>query len=316
MYDINFKNLKKQKGFYAIFLFAGLFFFIIMGGIIFSSFAKEKQMDASVMSSRVEIRESSSSDGTMYSPVYYYTVDGKEYACTSTTSSNIYPSEENKLVKYNSKAPGSCVSEYDKNSNVIFIIFMLLPIIFIAVGLINILKVNKRIKQIKALNNTGKLIKGLPYRMENTGAKVNDVPIQRPVVDYVLPNGTTISLQGDPRHDRKHFDGDGMVDLLVDENDPTNYFIDFEINRLSGNLPTDYYVNPNSQMPQQQMMYNQQGAMMQPGYGQMPQQPMYNAQYPNGEMTQQPMYNTQYPNGQMPQQPMYDAQYPNQNNQQ
>ena len=41
--------------------------------------------------------------------------------------------------------------------------------------------------------------------------------------------------------DRKVADADGMVDLIIDENDPNNYFIDFEINRLTGNLPTDYY---------------------------------------------------------------------------
>ena len=34
-----------------------------------------------------------------------------------------------------------------------------------------------------------------------------------------------------------------MVDLVIDEANPNNYFIDFEINRLSGNLPTDYYTN-------------------------------------------------------------------------
>ena len=46
---------------------------------------------------------------------------------------------------------------------------------------------------------------------------------------------------GDARYDRKTFDSDGMVDLLIDENNPENYFIDFEINRINGNLPQDYY---------------------------------------------------------------------------
>ena len=35
--------------------------------------------------------------------------------------------------------------------------------------------------------------------------------------------------------------------MVIDEADPDNYFIDFEINRLSGNQPSDYYNDPNGQ---------------------------------------------------------------------
>lgn len=65
--------------------------------------------------------------------------------------------------------------------------------------------------------------------MESTGMSINDVDILAPVIQYTLPNGDIILLKGDPRHDGKSTDGDGFVDLLIDENDPTNYFIDFEI---------------------------------------------------------------------------------------
>lgn len=34
---------------------------------------------------------------------------------------------------------------------------------------------------------------------------------------------------------------DNFIDLLIDEDNPTNYIIDYNINRKSGNLPTDYY---------------------------------------------------------------------------
>ena len=40
----------------------------------------------------------------------------------------------------------------------------------------------------------------------------------------------------------------GLVDLVIDENNPTNYFIDFDINRLGGNLPSDYYVEPKKEV--------------------------------------------------------------------
>ena len=297
MYDINLKNVKKSKGFFAVFLVAGSIFLAVMIMILVSSKFKENKLDASVMSKSVEITESRDSEGSiMYSPIYYYEVGGEEYTCKSSFSSNIYPSKDNKLVKYSSEDPGLCMTEHDKSGNGIMLFFMLIPIIFIAVGAINMVKVDKRVKKIKELNIKGKLVKGLPYRMENTGAYVNNVPIQRPVVDYVLPTGSVVTLQGDPRHDRKSFDADGLVDIVIDESDPTNYYIDFEINRLTGNLETDYYVNPNGQMPMQQPMMNGQVPM---------QQPMMNGQVP----MQQPPY---YP--QPPVQEPYNQQTPNQNN--
>ena len=55
--------------------------------------------------------------------------------------------------------------------------------------------------------------------------------------------GTTIILYGDPRYDRKKGDEDDMIDLVIDEKNPDNYFLDYSINRIGGNLVTDYYNN-------------------------------------------------------------------------
>lgn len=92
------------------------------------------------------------------------------------------------------------------------------------------------------LNWCGKLVKNLPYRLVDAGVAINNVQIKKPVVNYTLPDGKKIVLIGDARHDRKSFDADGMVDLIIDENNPDNYFIDFEINRITGNLPTDIII--------------------------------------------------------------------------
>ena len=272
MYDINLKNVKKERGIYLIFFIVGIFFLFILGSGYMSSLKLNSTLDKSVMSSKVEVKESRNSDGgTMYSPKYYYEVDGTEYICTSKTSSSIYPSTENKLVKYDSKHPGTCVTAYDKSSNMFLLIGMLIPLLCIGVGISRILKVNNRVKMIEELNKKGKLIKGMPYRMENSGISSNKVPIQRPVVDYTLPSGSIITLHGDPRFDRKSYDRDGLVDLIIDENNPDNYFIDFEINRLSGNLPTDFYVNPNTQNNMNvQPIINQQMPPQQPYYQEQP----------------------------------------------
>jgi len=193
----------------------------------------------------------------MYSPVYYYTVNGKNYSCGSNSSSSINPGTENKMVYYDSKDPSNCMTEYSKSSNNILLFVLILPILFIVIAVINILKINKRVKKILELNQKGKLVKNLPYRLENTGTVINGVPIQRPVIDYTLSSGTTVTLYGDPRSDKKLYDEDGVVDLLIDESNPDYYYIDFEINRLSGNLPQDYFQQPMNTNNQGQM-YNQQ----------------------------------------------------------
>jgi len=244
MFDINIKYVKKGKRFFYVFLMAGIFFLLLIGEVFVSNIIKLNSLDSSVLSSSVEVSSYIDDEGSvMYSPTYHYEVNGQNYICDSNSSSSNHPGMENKQVYYDSKDPSNCMTEYSTSSNNMILIFLIIPIVFILIGVINIRKINKRIKIILGLNQNGKLIKKLPYRLENSGMAVNNVPIKIPVVDYTLPSGVTVSLYGDPRHDKKNYDADGLVDLLIDENNPDNYFIDFEINRLSGNLPQDYYQN-------------------------------------------------------------------------
>lgn len=244
MYDIDTSNVKKGIKFFLMFLLVGIFFLGILLAILIMNIINYKSLDSEIMSNHVEINAYKDSDGdTMYSPIYYYNIRGKEYKCSSQGGSSIMPSTKNRKVYFDSKNPTRCMPDYSRGNNKWILLFLLLPIVFIGTAVYNIIKVNKRIKLINNLNTTGKLVKNLPYRLENTGMSFNGIQIQKPVVDYTLPSGTTITLQGDPRHDKKVADKDGMVDLVIDEANPNNYFIDFEINRLSGNLPTDYYTN-------------------------------------------------------------------------
>lgn len=260
MYDIDISNLKKGKKFYFSFLAVGVLLFLIIGGILIFSYIKLISLDSKTISTRVDVnRRIGDEGGTMYSPIYYYEVNGKSYSCSSRVSSNINPGTENKTVYYDSKNPSECVTEYSKTVNYILVVFLILPISFISFSVVYIRKISKRVKKVQELNQKGKLIKNLPYHLENTGMFVNRVAIQRPVVDYVLPSGITIPLYGDPRHDGKIFDADGMVDLVIDENNPDNYFIDFNINRLTGNLPTDYFnTNPSFIQNNSNNIYQQQ----------------------------------------------------------
>ena len=44
-------------------------------------------------------------------------VNGKTYKCESTSSSSIYPSNDNKKVYYDSKNPSNCMTKYSKSVN-------------------------------------------------------------------------------------------------------------------------------------------------------------------------------------------------------
>lgn len=244
MYDISTRNVKKGKNIYVVFLAVGFIFLAFLVYQTYTTHQKEASLDSSTTSTRVEITSYENDEGTtMYSPIYYYVVDNQEYRCSSITSSSISPSTKNDTVYYEKANPSNCMSNYSKKGNKWNIIFLIIPIIFILVSVINFYRINKRVKKIEKLNQTGKLVKNLPYHLEETKISVNNVPILRPVVNYTLSSGTTIILYGDPRYDRKKGDEDGMIDLVIDEKNPDNYFLDYSINRIGGNLVTDYYNN-------------------------------------------------------------------------
>lgn len=245
MYDINIKNVKKGKKFNWIFIGAGVLFLAIMLGIYIGGILTKNSLDAETKSISTNPNRHEDSDGdTVYSPIFTYEVDGKQYTCASGASSSIGPGDEPHTIHYDSKNPSKCMSDYNENINSLLLIFSLLPIIFIVIGARMNMKLAKRVKQIETLNQTGKLVKNLPYHLEQSNIEVNNQPIMKIVVDYRLPSGEVLKLEGDPRYDHKSEDADGLVDLVIDEQDPKNYYLDFEINRISGNRSDDYYVDP------------------------------------------------------------------------
>lgn len=246
MYDIDLKNIKKGRKFNFFILLFGLVFLFLIGGIVVNTIIKFNTLDANVLSENVEFKTHVNNDGkTVYSSVYYYEVDEKEYVCNSMASSVNAPKLTNKKVYYESSNPTNCMTADDKADSFFLFFFLIIPIVFIVISINGFIKVSKRIKIVNELNQKGKLVKNLPYRLVKTGMSVNKRKIYKPVVHYTLPSGVTVTLYGDARFDHMQSDADGMVDLLIDENNPNNYYIDFEINRLSGNLPGDYY-NPNN----------------------------------------------------------------------
>lgn len=228
MYDIDFKQVKKGKKPYIIFLVMGLIFVIIPIILVYINNNKFKSMDSSVLSEEVINKCDYDSEGDyMCSHRYKYYVNGNEYICNPGVSTN-GEQHNNKTVYYKKDKPSDC---YVKTStmNLIIIIFACLGTAFVGIGIWGNSKVSKRVKRLKELMSRGTLVKNLPYTMEPTGVVINGQTIMAPSVEYTLPNGVTQKLIGDGRYDYKTSDEDGTVDLLIDLNDTDNYFIDFEI---------------------------------------------------------------------------------------
>lgn len=89
-------------------------------------------------------------------------------------------------------------------------------------------KEDNNIERVKYLSNHGILIKNLKYKLKDysaNGAKT----IYKIQVIYEIEKGKTKCFESEPKFLSALGRDDGTVDLLVDPNDWSNYFIDFEI---------------------------------------------------------------------------------------
>lgn len=230
MYNINFKNTKKGYLFGSIFFAVGVLFFIIFSWLTFNGIVKKYSLDSSVVAKYIDQNCHRDSEGSsLCSPIYYYEVEGVEYTCKIGYSSSDTASESQNKVYYDSNNPSDCVTDYTAKPKLYMYLICLFPLIFVFLGIFQISKVNKKIKRMKHLAMHGTLIKNLPYTMERTNVNVNGNNLLAIAVNYTLPSGSVIHLVGDPRYDRQQADSDGLVDLLIDPNDPNNYYIDFNI---------------------------------------------------------------------------------------
>jgi len=87
---------------------------------------------------------------------------------------------------------------------------------------------DKNIARIKKLSKTGMLIKNLKYEVklvsEIAGKSVYVIQVR-----YEFEKGNPILFESEPKYLTALGRDDGTVDLLVDPDDYSNYFIDFEI---------------------------------------------------------------------------------------
>lgn len=121
----------------------------------------------------------------------------------------------------------------DFSFSLFFLPFILIPLIvsipFILFGRAGLKKIDKNIEKVKLLQTKGILVKNLNYDIVPTGTVINGRRIYAISVIYENQNGVKIPLTSEGKYDGQLSRADGTVDLLIDPNDSSNYYIDFEI---------------------------------------------------------------------------------------
>jgi hypothetical protein len=240
MFELNYQNIKNEKKFSLIFLIVGLILIVASLSIFFILRANKNSLDKQTNTTYIEENGYYDDEGDyLYSPIYYYRVNGIEYSCKSSGSSSSRPSSTG-TVYYSSKNPSKCMTDFSVDMSWFILIGTALGGIAFTIGIFTIRGPIKEKKKMKYLEKNGKLIKGIPFRLEGTNRYFNGYQMQRIIAYYTQSNGLIIELKSSPKciYDSTRT----VIDLLIDPNDTSNYYMDFDI-KYSGNVQVEYFEN-------------------------------------------------------------------------
>jgi hypothetical protein len=164
------------------------------------------------------------------SPIYHYQINESNYVCKSEKSSSEF-NENQKKVYYKKLNPTYCLTEFDRRESNIFLIGAIAGIVVIVTSIGFFIGAIIEAFKVKGLVGNGTIFKGVPFTLETSGDKKVTVP----VVDLETPNGEKLHLVGKPISNRKFGNTGETVDVLIDLDNPSRYYIDFEI-RMSGDF--------------------------------------------------------------------------------
>ena len=114
-------------------------------------------------------------------------------------------------------------------SLVVTIPFVIISIVLISISKSMKKKAQENILRVKKLAKEGVLVKNMPYKLVSSGTEINNQPIYCIQVEYENSSGQKIPLNSEPRYNNKLSNKNGTVDLLIDPDDYSNYYIDLEI---------------------------------------------------------------------------------------
>ncbi len=248
MYDINIVQYERQK----VFLYFALFVLLIMMAMFLSVLilSRKPTEDIATNSSSVECMEVNDVEyNRNYMCYVYHKISNNEYECASPYLTDHYP--ENGIdFSYKSSDPSKCSYNfvpYENETPILVIIAAYamsigIPTYFFVITIKEIKTLNRIINSLTILNTRGKLIKNYPCKIVSTNMYVNNVNKKKFIINY---NGTIIETE--PRLIKDIPSITSKADLLIDESNPNINYIDLEINRISGNLESDYYKDTNTQ---------------------------------------------------------------------
>lgn len=233
MYKINYKNIIGVSYVMVIFLLVGVFFLVNMSFIDKSTNSINDKFDSSIEANNIEVIQTTTTTDNgdyYYTAKYNYIVDEIEYTCSSNVKSTSQSTFLGDItILYDSQNPSSCMPDLVSSFGSMSFMVYIVPIIFIIVGGLSVLKTFINIKKAKYLSNHGTLIKNLEYSIIDSNLTVNGSRKQCLLVDYEFPNGSKKQLKSHPIMNNVLSDGDGKCDMLIDFENPTNYYIALNI---------------------------------------------------------------------------------------
>lgn len=225
MYSID-NILKTNKLMYKI-----IFIFSLAFILLFSIFALKDIINVSSIYNRKvksNISEYIPTDNNMYKKVYYFDADNRQFSCLDSVVINKKNNQiDKKTIYYNFEDPNVCTTNIIKKTNLIVYMFIISLCIPLLIGLIGMIKINKKLNKIKMLSKCGKLVKNLQYEVVEIKKKNGNI-LYKAKTKYKFKNQVLI-LYSESIYDKKLFKEYPTIDLLINENDVNDYYLDFNI---------------------------------------------------------------------------------------
>lgn len=269
MYKINYSNFNKWENNCCKWIIGAIILTLICGYFSFEAYIKKAFMDGKVVATSVEQEIYPIGKPLSIFYMVYYNVDGKEYEEIVLSDKYYDVSSIQKIVVYYNKAdPSDCISQLDVFINKSPLPGIIVAEFILIANIIEMINIIKRKNIASKLSYNGTLIKNLPYERiiyryrdnrtlrssrwingrlwERSGwvfgkgyafetiKKVNLSPSEileeRIKINYTTPLGEELTLISEPKYKNASFTVfPEVVDLLIDLNDPSKYFIDYSI---------------------------------------------------------------------------------------